>query len=230
MAIAVNSIVSAVRKILMDEAGIRWTTAELTDWISHAQRNIVNHKPDATATAARVLLVPGTRQTIPTAAQRLIEVTRNTNSAGTAPGRAIKLVDRMEIDASHPQWHSVNAPGGARHANVVKNYAFSENDPRTYYVFPGVLTVNTAYVDMVYSVTPADAVAGANLSVADYYAEAVTDYVLYRAYMKESEYGGSGERVQLQLQLFLAAMGLDIKVAKTSSPNANRLGTEGGRK
>ena len=121
-------------------------------------------------------------------------------------------------------------PGGARHANTFKNYPFSENDPRTYYVFPGVLTADTAYVDMVYSVTPADAVAGNNLAVADYYAEAVTDYVLYRAYMKESEYGGSGERVQLQLQLFLAAMGLDIKVAKTTSPNANRLGTEGGRK
>jgi hypothetical protein len=229
MAIAVNDIIAAVRNILLDPAGVRWPTAELVDWISHAQRDIAARKPDATATTATVLLVQGTRQTLPSAAQRLIDVTRNTNSDGTAPGRAIKLVDRVEIDSAQPNWHSTAATGGARHTNIVKNYTYSENDPRTYHVFPGVKDADTVYATIVYSITPAAAVAGQNLSIADYYAEAVTNYVLYRAYMKESEFGGSNERVQLQLQLFLSAVGEDIKVAKVSSPNARRLGTEGNR-
>lgn len=230
MAVAVNDIVTSVRSILMDAGGIRWTTTELVDWITHAQNAIVARKPEATATAACVLLAQGTRQTVPAAGQRLIEVVRNNVSGGGTPGRSIKLVDRVELDASYPNWHDADATGGARHVDVVKNYTYNENDPRTYYVFPGVKTADTVYADIVYSATPTAAAAGANLSVADYFREAVTDYVLYRAYMKESEFGGSGERVQLQLQLFLAAIGEDIRVAKTSSPNATRLGTEGGRK
>jgi len=229
MAVAVNSIVSAVRNVIMDAAGIRWTDAELIDWISHAQREIVARKPEATATHGVIALVPGTRQGLPSAAQRLIEVVRNTNSAGTAPGRAIRLVDRTEIDSAYPQWHSSAAVGGARHKAEVKNYTFNEHDPRTFYVFPGVLAADTVYVDAVYSITPAAAVAGQNLSVSDYFAEVVTNYVLYRAFLKESEFGGGNERAQLYLQLFLSAVGEDIKVAKTSSPNAKRLGTEGNR-
>ena len=229
MAVAVNDIVSAVRKILMDEAGIRWTTAELVDWITHAQREIVARKPEATATNAVIELVPGTRQTLPTAAQRLIDIVRNTNSDGSEPGRAIRLVDRTEIDSAYPQWHSADAVGGARHKNEVKNYTFNENDPRTFYVFPGVLTADTVYVDAVYSITPAAAASGGNLAVSDYFAEVVTNYVLYRAFLKESEFGMANERVQLYLQLFLSAVGEDIRVAKTSSPNMKRMGTEGGR-
>lgn len=229
MAIAVNTIVANVREILLDPSGVRWTTAELVGWLNSGQRDIVAHKPDASATNARVLLVQGTRQTLPTAGQRLLDVVRNTNSDGTAPGRTIRLVDRSEIDAAHPRWHSPQATGGARHANEVKNYAYSENDPRTYYVFPGVLDVDTVYADIVYSITPADVAAGQNIGIADYYGEALTNYILFRAYLKESEFGSADSRGQLYLQLYLAAIDKDIKIAKTSSPNMRRTGTEGGK-
>ncbi len=229
MPVAVNTIVANVREILLDPAGVRWTTTELVGWLNSGQNDIVARKPDASATNARVLLVQGTRQTLPTAGQRLLDVVRNTNSDGTEPGRAIRLVDRSEIDAAYPRWHSPDVSGGARHGSEVKNYSYSENDPRTYYVFPGVLAADTVYADVVYSVTPAAASAGGNISIADYYAEALTNYILYRACMKESEFGSADARGQLYLQLYLSAVGDDIKIAKTSSPNMRRTGTEGGK-
>lgn len=229
MAIAVNTIIANVRETLLDPAGVRWTTAELVAWLNAGQRDIVAHKPDAAATNARVLLAQGTRQLLPTAGQRLLDVVRNTNSDGTEPGRTIRLVDRSEIDAAHPRWHSPDAPGGARHGSEVKNYAYSENDPRTYYVFPGVAEADASYADIVYSVTPTDASAGGNISIADYYGEALTNYILSRAYLKESEFGSTDTRAQLYLQLYLAAIDKDIKIAKTSSPNMRRTGTEGGK-
>lgn len=229
MATTVDSIVSAVRLILVDPGAIRWSDAELLAWISAAQREIVVYKPEATATSAVMELAVGTRQTLPTAGTRLLEVVRNTNVDGTVPGRAIRLVDRETLDASNPNWHSVDATGAAAHRNIVKNYVYNDRDPRTFYVFPGVADADSAYVDLVYSATPADAVSGQNIAISDTFSNSILNYVLYRAYMKESEFAPSDNKVQLQLQLFLASVGQDIRVAKTSSPNTQRLGTEGGR-
>jgi hypothetical protein len=229
MATTVDSIISAARLILVDPGALRWSTAELLAWISDAQREIVVYKPEATATAAVMELAVGTKQTLPTAATRLLDVVRNTSYDGSVPGRAIRLVDRETLDSANPNWHSADATGAATHKNVVKNYVYNDRDPRTFYVFPGVADADTAYVDIVYSATPANATEGANISVADTFSNSILNFVLYRAYMKESEYAPSDNRVQLQLQLFLASLGQDIRVAKTSSPNSQRIGTEGGR-
>ena len=70
-------ILSRVRNILQDNTGVRWTDGEMFDYLSDAQREIANLRPDATATHANVQLATGTEQTIPTDGLRLIKVVRN---------------------------------------------------------------------------------------------------------------------------------------------------------
>ena len=75
-------ILSRVRNILQDNTGVRWTDGEMFDYLSDAQREIANLRPDATAVHSNVQLATGTEQSIPTDGLRLIKVVRN--MSGTA--------------------------------------------------------------------------------------------------------------------------------------------------
>ena len=42
-------ILSRVRNILQDNTGVRWTDGEMFDYLSDAQREVANFRPDSTA-------------------------------------------------------------------------------------------------------------------------------------------------------------------------------------
>ena len=184
MAVAVNDVIDKVQEVLQDTGGIRWDqTNELLEWLNDAQREIALLKPDATSENTTVTLVTGTKQTIPSDGNRLLRVVRNMSAASSGNGgRSIRLVARDVLDTQTPTWHDPNVTGDAAHTNVVKNYIYDEQDPKNYYVFPGVS--GNAYIEIVYSKNPATVAAGNNLGVDDIYANAVQNYILYMAYMK----------------------------------------------
>ena len=86
-------ILSRVQNILQDNTNVRWTEGELLDYLNDGQREIVNLRPDSTATHSNVSLSAGTEQSIPTDGLRLIKVVRNMSGTGTdATGaRTIKI-------------------------------------------------------------------------------------------------------------------------------------------
>ena len=112
--------------------------------------------------------------------------------------------------------------GDAAHTNVVKNYIYDEQDPKNYYVFPGV-SGNT-YIEIVYSKNPATVSAGGNLSVDDMYANAVQNYILYMAFMKESEAAGNAQRASSHYNLFTAAITGKAQIDTITTPNMERRG------
>ena len=114
-------ILSRVRNILQDNTGVRWTDGEMFDYLSDAQREIANLRPDATATHANVQLATGTEQTIPTDGLRLIKVVRNMSGTATdATGaRAIRYVDIETLNISDPNWHDPTVAGDAAHGTQV---------------------------------------------------------------------------------------------------------------
>jgi hypothetical protein len=63
------------------------------------------------------------------------------------------------------------------------------------------------------------------ISVPDIYVNALQDYMLYRAFAKDSEYAGNSARAQNHYAAFANALGIEIKatlsVAPTSSSNPN---------
>ena len=58
------------------------------------------------------------------------------------------------LNTQEPNWNDPTVTGDAAHGTIVKHYAFDQDDPRKYYVYPGVS--GNAYVEIVYSKTPDD--------------------------------------------------------------------------
>ena len=224
MAVAVNDVIDKVQEVLQDTGGIRWDqTNELLEWLNDAQREIALLKPDATSENTTVTLVTGTKQTIPSDGNRLLRVVRNMSAASSGNGgRSIRLVARDVLDTQTPTWHDPNVTGDAAHTNVVKNYIYDEQDPKNYYVFPGVS--GNAYIEIVYSKNPATVAAGNNLGVDDIYANAVQNYILYMAYMKESEVAANAQRASSHYNLFTQAITGKAQVDTITTPNQERRG------
>ena len=222
MAVTVNSIVDRVQAVLQDTTGVRWpVNNELVLWINDAQREIALLKPDASAVTNTITLVTGTKQSIPTSGNRLLRVVRNMSAASNGDGkRAIRLVDNRVLDSQTPDWHDPNVTGDAAHTNIVKHYTYEESSPRNFYVYPGVS--GNAYVEIVYSANPSTVAAGGNLSVPDIYANAVMNYVLYMAYMKDAEFAGNNQRASTHYQLFTASVNGKGAVDAITNPNMER--------
>jgi len=111
--------------------------------------------------------------------------------------------------------------GDAAHGSVVKHYMYDEQDPRNFYVYPGVS--GTAHIEIVYSANPTAVAANGNLSIPDLYANAVMNYVLYMAYMKDAEYAGNSQRAANHYQLFTASVTGKAQVDLITTPNAESL-------
>ena len=200
-------ILSRVGNILQDNTGVRWTDGEMFDYLSDGQREIANLRPDATATHSNVQLATGTEQTIPTDGLRLLKLVRNMSGSGTdATGaRSIRVVTEDSLNSTEPRWHDPTVTGDATHGTEIKHYIFDANDPRKFYVYPGV--AGSAYVEVVYSKNPTSLGAATDvIQVDDIYANALINFALYRAYLKDSEYAGNQQRAASHFQLFVSSI------------------------
>jgi len=225
MAVTVQSVIDRVQTTLQDTTGIRWpVTSELVLWINDAQRQIALVKPDASATNATITLTTGTKQSIPTAGNRLLRVIRNMSAASGGNGaRAIRIVDRDILDSNTPDWHNPSVSGDAAHGASVKHYVYDEQNPRNFYVYPGVASGSNVYCEIVYSSNPATVAASDNLGVPDIYANAVMDYVLFRAYTKDAEFAANAQRASTHYQLFTGTVTGKSQIDFITSPNSENI-------
>ncbi|NCW33252.1 MAG: hypothetical protein EB121_05235 [Alphaproteobacteria bacterium] len=219
MSIAAQALIRRVVETLQDTTSIRWPVAELVRYLNDGQREIIVHRPDAMVTNASVSLASGTKQSLPANGAKLIDVVRN--SAGNK--RAIRMCAREILDAQSPGWHNLSG------VNEIVHFMFDPRDPKVFYVYPPA-AVSGAAVDLVYSALPTDiaepaagtdfgAVTG-NISVPDIYSNALQDYVLYRAYTKDSQYAGNEARAQARYAAFANALGIEIKATVAVAPSA----------
>jgi hypothetical protein len=222
MATTVQSVIDRVQTVLQDTTGVRWpVVAELVLWINDAQREIALLKPDASAINETVTLVDGTKQDIPSAGNRLLKVVRNMSAASGGTGkRAVRLVDVEVLNGQTPDWHDPTVAGDAAHTNVVKHYIYEESNPRNFYVYPGVS--GSAYLEIIYSSNPTTVAQGGNLSIPDIFANAVMNYVLYMAYMKDAEYAGNSQRANSHFALFTNSITGKGQIDAISNPNMER--------
>ena len=219
----VIDIVRRVERILNDDAAVRWTRAELQDWLNDAYKEIVLLRPDANSNTAEVILAVGTRQkmgdassiNIPSAI-RILDVIRNT--AATSNKKGVMLISRKILDEQYPLWHSATGSVNVTH------WVFDQRAPKEFFVFPP--SDGSAEVEILYSSVPTPhALAEADLNPSgantttilldDIYANAITDYILYRAYSKDAEYAANSQRAANHQAAFTGSIG-----AKTSTDAA----------
>lgn len=187
-----SSIVSKVRKLIIDPDGTRWTDEELLEWLTDGQRTIVAALPSASVSVTTLSLVAGPRQALPSDGYKLLMVYRNLTSGGVS-GNSINRVSHALLQH---QYYSY--PADANQATAVQVYAYDPDDPEAFYVYPA--NDGAGEVEVAYSVMPpALALLTDTLVVRDIFEPALVDYVMFRAHSKDSDYAG-GEDVSLKYQ------------------------------
>ena len=210
--ITAKTIIDKAVVQLSDLSAVRWSRAELLDWINDAQRTIVLMAPNSTNYTTTVQMAAGTRQTIPSDGWVLLDVYRNMGTTGSIPGRAIRLVSKELLDGFNPDWHS-DSP-----TTAVKNYLFDTQDQTAFWVYPpsdgtGRIQINYARLPVPCS-TENDPI-----YVNDILQTAVLDYVLYRACSKDAEYAPGLELAAGYWASFTTALGLKGEAEKINNPN-----------
>lgn len=203
---------------LQDQGFTRWPLPELLLYLNDAVRELANYKPNSITDTIEVSLSEGTKQTIPAGAVSLIRMPRNLDTVDADPGgrsggKAITAISRTTLDVVMPGWSDPDVlPYNAVVQHVVQDVA----DPRTYYVVPG--NDGTGVVEAVVSVLPADiaepaspfdiASYTATVEVPEIFRNALTDYVISRAYAKDSSDPSDANKAQAHYQMFANAIGL----------------------
>jgi len=217
-----KSLILRAKTILQDTsaAGTRWPNSELQDWLNDAQKEIVLYRPDAnTANEEFTPTASSSKQSIPAAGLRLIEVVRNT--ASTSDKTATRMIQRAIMDDQVPNWHAAAASVNIEH------WVYDERDPKTFYVYPN--PTSAARLEIIYSTVPSDvdivnadetwktAATSTTIGLDDVYANAILDFMLYRAYSKDAEYAGNAGQAQSHMIAFSNSLGMKTNADSTSA-------------
>ena len=173
MAIYVSTVLTNVKTLLNDAGLVHWTQDELLAWGSEGQVELVKLKPDAATKTVTQQLVPGAKQANPSDCIEVIEVRQNDS------GLAVTPCDRAALDRFQPGW--MKSPT----ASVVKHW-MDDPQPDTFYVYPAQNNLPGKIV-MTYSFVPPALTANGVLGVRDIYQAAIENYILFRAFSKDSE-------------------------------------------
>lgn len=196
--IKAQEITNDAGTILLDKIQERWPDTELLRWLNDGQRETVNLNPFANPVTEAVRLVGGTKQdmselagetdnsgTSIDRALHVIGVVRNMGTDGSTVGRAISRMEMATLDARRPDWHTDTAD------SQVKHWVYDPLNPRVFYVTPPQPDTGTGYVELAYSASPDDVDLGQAIVLNDIYRNALLDYVLYRAYSKDADFGSA---------------------------------------
>lgn len=220
MAITVASVLSRAATQLNDAGNVRWTQAELLDYLNEGQRLAAVLKPDFFTVTADVVLVVGTRQSVPADGFMLQEVQCNVDETG-AELSAVRVCTRAALDSLNPDWRMAKY---ATTTGEIKNYVFEGREPKTFYVQPPVGTNATSRVRLVYAKTPVAVLATDNISVPDLLDSALVDYILFRAFFKDTEADGMAELSNAAYARFANALGVKEQVERRDDPNQGMTG------
>lgn len=195
-----NEIMQRVNKLLNDPGFTRWPKDELLNYLNDAQRAIVLRRPDSyTVDVDDFACVVGVKQSLPVDALKLIDIPRN------ASGKAIRgPYNRQVLDDNYDTWYA------GKTATEVELYIYDERNPKTFYVYPGV--VADINLTLVYSKAPPaiDTAAhdsGEAIALDDVYVNAIIEWILYRAYMKDAEYAANPNKSQMHMNAFRSQLG-----------------------
>jgi len=216
--VKVVDVLDRVSIILQDVSNVRFPLLELQKFFNDAQREICLQRPDANSVNETFSCANGSKQELTSDDLRLIEVIRNVN------GRAVTQISRKILDDSLPDWHSSTAG-----ANKIEHFVYEPADPKLFYVYPQA-EAGVHSLEVVVSKVPADSAVSTEggfssdtttIGVDDLYANAILDYILYRAYQKDSEYAGNPERSALHFQSFSNSLGMKARTDTAIDPRPN---------
>ena len=228
---ATVKVIDIIRRVefVRQDTNVRWPRLELQNWINEAYMAITLLRPDASAKTGTFTCAEGSRQVLTdqfSSAIRLLDVTRNL--AATSTKKVVRVVSRSVLDDQKPTWHSETASVNIQH------YTYDTRQPKEFFVYPPATTaaqLEVVYADVpgTHSLSESDLdPTGSNTEVIlidDIYMSPILDWVLYRAYSKDAEYGANEARAVAAYQAFNSALGAKTQVDAAVAPVASVGGT-----
>lgn len=173
-----SDILDEAATLLLDTAHRTWSADELLGYLNEAMRATAGAKADFyTVQNESFALAAGLLQTLPADGIVLMNVMRNSDATG---GRIISQVDSSLLDESARFW-----PASTQELQV-EHFTADPRNPRRFKVFPPAALGAT--VEILYSAVPPQIMyAAEELSVSDAYQAPLLEFVLGRAYAKNSK-------------------------------------------
>jgi hypothetical protein len=192
--------------------------ANWLDYLNDAQRAVALARPDSNSVTETIQLIPGSRQTIPATAVRLMDVSRNRGSDGLFSGDTIRMAERDVQDMVSRSWH--RTPTGT----IIRELFYNDKkDPRTYWVRPAVPPApSTVWIEITTSKLPADLTDADTDAIAlpDTYGTPMQQWMLYRAYSLATQAVNQYQRATSYFSAFFNILGVKLRNDMWLSPNA----------
>jgi hypothetical protein len=216
--VTVRHLLNLAEGILQDAENDNWTLTDLINWYNLGARQTVILAPQANPIIESVKLAAGVRQTIPSKGLALIEIKRNMGTDGATAGDAVFPSTTKIMQSFLKGWSAATATVAIVH--------FMPETDRIWYNYPP--SDGTGYVEEEYSKVP-DAVTydedgdweSALVGVTDKYVDPILNFILSRAFAKDTDFPGNAARSQDHERQFLQAVGAgDIAAQKAQSARA----------
>lgn len=183
---------------LTDTQRIGWGIEDLISYYNSALSAIATARPDIFIKTQSFSCAAGTRQTVPAGTIKLIDIERNTHT-----GKSIRYVARADLESLIPGWASSS---GGEEAEL---YIHEPTNITAFWLYPGVK--EGVSIELVLSILPthltkAMVESGATVQVDERYITPCLDWIMYRAFMRDSEVTTNASRGQLHLQSFTQAL------------------------
>ena len=219
--VKVVDLLAKAQTILQDATGVRWSLLELQGWLNDSYRETLILRPDSNTLVGEFTCAVGPRQVLTTTfanAERLVAVHRNT--AATSRKGAVTLASKSSVDSALRSWYS--QLGSAD----IELYMFDARTPKEFFVYPPAsvaarLEVSYTQVPSPHTLT-AEQLANTStaevIRIADTFANALQDYVLYRAFSKDAEATANASRAVAHYQAFQNSLGVGGQTNAASQP------------
>jgi len=235
MAVSTKDIIDDASKILNDTGSTRrWPSDDLLRDLNAGQVVLVKLVPGANARRVVYQLTAGAFQQLPDGsdvfidkltdkviprALSLIQMHCNMGTDGQSPGRIITPVQKTVFDTTNPDWPSATADA------TVLHYMISPDIKRGFFVYPPQPETSQGYVSAFFSLLPANCsvyAADSYISLDDEYADALLYFLLYRAYMLDTDEVDGAERSLAFWNKFVESIGRFDLVQRQNTPTVGK--------
>ncbi len=219
-----EDVLRAASVVLQDTSNKRWKLTDLNSYLNAATRQIAIHKPNAVEERLTITLVSGAVQKLPDTHSAIVRALRNEN------GATITTVERQMLDEMMPGWMDT---GVVPESASVEHMIYDIATPDEFLVYPPTLANKNIEVSAI--LIPVSLAPGNDpfdvstytftVQVPGIYQQAVTDYVLFRAYSMDVDLPGVGQRAAFHQQEFASALGIKLQGELAANPkNRHRQG------
>lgn len=212
MAFTASDYILDAAELYGDTGYTRIAVATWIKYLNAAVRALILVRPDAGAVTEAVELVAGIKQTLPSDALRLLDITRNLGSDGATAGKIVTPTTRKHIDYSNLLWPANTGE------TYIENFSYDSNVPRIFYVTPPVHATTAVYVEMSTSQLPAKMTdSDSDDGIEDIFFEPMLQFILYKALSADDENIDTA-KAQQHMNNFFTLLGIEKQASRSDGP------------